>query len=61
MITYIVTKEIKTSWWKKLLRFLSLIKPREEFEICFSYNKFNVGEVLSNGDCDIRLISAKKQ
>jgi urease accessory protein UreE len=33
MITYLVTLEIQTPWWKKVLRFFRLMKQREEFKL----------------------------
>ena len=43
--TYLVTKELKTSYLKQIFRFLKLIPKREEFEIDESVN-YEVGIVI---------------
>lgn len=45
---YIVTTELKTSIWKKVLRFFRLIKKREEFEIIFEHPIFEENDILIN-------------
>jgi len=45
--TYLVTTEIDTKWYWKVLRFLGLKKQRNEFEITLSYNCFKKGDLLS--------------
>lgn len=43
---YLVTTELKTSIWKKVLRFFRLIKKREEFEIMFEHPIFEENNIL---------------
>ena len=45
--TYLVTTEIDTKWYWKVLRFLKLKKQRNEFEVVLSYNCFKKGDLLS--------------
>lgn len=45
--TYLVTTELKTKWYWKVLRFLRLRKQRNEFEIVLSYSCFKKGDLLS--------------
>lgn len=45
-IKYIVSFELKTVWWKKVLRFFHLIPPRLDFAINVRYDLFNVGDVM---------------
>lgn len=47
MTTYLVTTELKTFWWWKVLRFFRLKSKREEFEIAMENDWFDVGELLS--------------
>lgn len=44
---YLVTTELKTSIWKKILRFFRLIKKREEFEIIFEHSIFEENDTLT--------------
>lgn len=50
--TYKVTTEIKTSWWKKLLRFFKLLKPRVEFSCSFYEELFKKDDIIST-DCGL--------
>lgn len=45
--TYLVTTEIDTKWYWKVLRFLRLKKQRNEFEIVLSYNCFKKNDLLN--------------
>jgi hypothetical protein len=49
MNNYLVTLELKTSWWKKILRFFKIIKQREEFKITLYTNCFKKGDILKEG------------
>lgn len=61
IINYTVTRELKTPWWKKLLRFFGLTDPREEFDIQVSLDAFDVGDILSMGDkAEVLLVSKTK-
>lgn len=46
---YKVTTELRTPWWKKLLRFLRIIKKREEFLLTFYGDYFKAREILDSG------------
>jgi hypothetical protein len=46
MTTYLVTLEIETPWWKKVLRFFRLVKRREDFTINLNYFTLTKGEIL---------------
>ena len=39
MVTYKVTTEINTSWWKRIFRFFNLFLPRKGFEIVLNSAK----------------------
>jgi len=60
MTTYLVTTELKTPWWLKVLRFFRIKNKREEFEISFDKDWFRVNDVLNHGECDIKIISRTK-
>jgi hypothetical protein len=47
--TYLVTTELNTKWYWKVLRFLGLKKQRDEFEVVLSYNCFKKNDLLSTG------------
>lgn len=47
---YTLTTELNTPLWKKILRFLRIIKPREEFELVMSFDAFSVGDIITSGD-----------
>ena len=59
MTTYIVTMELKTSWWKKLLRFFKFMKKRTEFALTLSVDCFKKGDILSQNECRNLLILKK--
>ena len=46
MTTYLVTLEIETPWWKKVLRLFRIIKKREEFKINLNYYTLRKGDIL---------------
>jgi len=50
MYRYTLTTELKTPLWKRGLRFLRLMKPREEFELVMSFDAFWVGDIVTSGD-----------
>lgn len=57
MVTYSVTTELHTPWWKKVLRFLRIIKLREEFKLTLSSDfNFSVGEVLYGGQGKVKVL-----
>jgi hypothetical protein len=56
MYSYKVTNELKTSRWKKFLRWLRIIKPRVEFKIVLNYAYYLVGEQLLTGSGTTLLI-----
>jgi hypothetical protein len=54
---YLVTPELKTSRWKRLLRFFRIIKKREQFQLHLLYDYFAVGTLLGQeGGGDILII-----
>ena len=59
MATYLVTLEIKSPWWKKVLRFFRLVKRRDEFVITLNYSSLTKGEILLQLGCDKLLILKK--
>jgi hypothetical protein len=59
MTTYLVTLEIETPWWKKVLRFFRLVKRREDFIITLFTSLFEEGEILLQPGCDKLLILKK--
>jgi hypothetical protein len=52
MITYLVTLEIQTPWWKKVLRFFRLMKQRAEFKLTLypQISIFKKGDILNLGE-----------
>ena len=59
MTTYLVTLELKTTWWKKLLRFFKLIKKRTDFSLTLSTDCFKKGDILTQYNCFDLLILKK--
>jgi hypothetical protein len=59
-MTYLVTTELKTSKWKKLLRFFRLIKQREEFKLTFYSDHFKAGDILIRSYYDPKILILKK-
>lgn len=49
MTRYIITMELKTSKWKRFLRFFRIIKPREEFELNFLDDYWKPNEIIWSG------------
>lgn len=47
--TYIFPHELKTPWWKRLLRFFRLLKPRETFVVTFMLGTFKKGDIVDFG------------
>ena len=56
MTTYLVTTELKTSWWAKLLRYFRLKKNRKEFYLTFVSTPYEKGDILDTGNCKIKII-----
>ena len=56
MTTYLVTTELKTSWWLKLLRYFRLKNKREEFYLSFVSTPYEKGDILDTGNCKIKII-----
>jgi len=46
MYKYLVTTELCTPWWLKLLRFFRIKSKRQEFELVFEIPWFDVGTIL---------------
>lgn len=62
MTTYLVTTEIKTSWWLKVLRFLRVKGKLQTFKSCLEYSCFNENDILNTGNSgDLKVISRKKR
>jgi hypothetical protein len=49
MAEYLVTTELKTPWWLKLLRFFRIKNKREEFKIALDYSYYKKGDILLTG------------
>lgn len=56
MTTYIVTTEIKTSWWLKLLRFFHIKSKKADFNITLDYNFFEKDDILNNGNFNMKIV-----
>lgn len=51
MTKYKVTPELKEpNWIKRLLRWVGIMKPREEFFFSIDYDQYQVGEFLNMGN-----------
>ena len=59
MTTYLITLEIETPWWKKVLRFFKLVKKREEFTINLNYSTLRKGDILLQPEGNKLLILKK--
>ena len=46
MTTYLVTTELKTPWWLKLLRYFRLKKNRESFEIVLNWDNYSINDII---------------
>jgi hypothetical protein len=57
---YLVTTELKTSTWVKILRFFKLKKKREEFFLEFHDHTHKVKDVVHTYDGTLLLILKKK-
>jgi hypothetical protein len=53
---YLVTSEIKTPWWKKILRFLRIMKKKETFCMTLHGQYFKVGDIFHTGPGETFLI-----
>ena len=63
MTTYLVTTELKTSWWVKLLRYFRLKKNRESFEIVLNWDRYNINDIIiatSRGK-DLKVLAKRLQ
>ena len=45
-VEYIVTTELRTPWWLKLLRFFRIKNKREEFTILLKYDGYNINDII---------------
>ena len=45
-VEYIVTTELRTPWWLKLLRFFRIKNKREEFTILLKYYGYNINDII---------------
>lgn len=57
MTTYLVTTELKTSWWMKFLRWLRIKPKRNEFKLVVQYNGYCVGQIITT---DTKLLILRK-
>ena len=46
MTTYLVTLELKTPFWWKVLRFFRIKNKREEFTILLKYDGYNINDII---------------
>lgn len=53
MVTYKVTTEINSSWWKHIFRFFNLFPPREEFEIVLNSDWYKEGDILRGNGANL--------
>ena len=56
MTTYLVTTELKTPWWLKLLRFFRIKSKRQEFYITFVTTPYEPNEIIDTGNSKIKII-----
>lgn len=56
MTKYTVTTELKTPWWKKVLRFVRIMKSRKKFELLFIEDYYSVGALLETSSCKVLII-----
>jgi hypothetical protein len=61
MTRYIVTTELKTNWFKRLLRYFYLIEPREEFSIALKTDLLQIDEIVCSGTKGILVKIVGKQ
>lgn len=59
MTRYLVTTELKTTWWMKFLRFIKLKPKRNEFFLMLGSDGFKSGEYLYAGD-DTKILILRK-
>lgn len=45
-VEYIVTAELKTSWWLKFLRFFRVKNKKEDFTILLNYDGYNINDII---------------
>ena len=63
MTTYLVTTELTTPWWLKLLRYFRLKKNRESFEIILNWDKYSINDIIvatSRGK-DLKVLAKRLQ
>ncbi len=60
MTTFKITLEIKTSKWKKFLRFFKIIKQREEFELIFYDDFYEIGDIINTGMHEFLIIKKEQ-
>jgi len=56
MTTYLVTTELKTPWWLKLLRFFRIKNKREEFKMMFDYDRYKENHIFCIYKQDLKVI-----
>jgi len=59
MVIYTVTSELETPWHKKLIRWLKIIKKREEFEIAFTRDFYSVGDIIQDGVSESKILTKR--
>jgi hypothetical protein len=55
-MVYKVTLELKTPWYIKALRFLSLKKKRVEFDLILSGDHYKAGDILTSIATEVLII-----
>lgn len=60
MTTYIVTTEIRTPWWLKLLRYFRIKKKRKDFYLTLNDNFFKSGDILATGVLKLKIVGKQK-
>ena len=59
--TYTVTRELRTPWYLKLLRFLRLAKKMEVYCIVFDYHHYKKGDILRYTDGGVKIVKKEIQ
>ena len=59
-MTYIVTTEIKTVWWMKILRFIRVKPKLQTFDLYFRGDPFSKKDILTVGDNSKILVISRK-
>lgn len=60
MYRYLVTTELYTPWWLKLLRFCRIKSKRQEFELVFEIPWFDIGTILLTSSGKVLVIKEIK-